>query len=240
MKTNSNKSKNIPISCQDCNCSHNFFGCLSTDEKTILSEKKGSNYYKKGQVIFYEGNHAMGLFCLFDGKVKLSKLGNDGKDQIVRFSKSGDIMGYRSLLSNEPYHATATAMEDSYICMVSKENFLAVVEENPKLSLKLIQLLSKDLKTAEQHLIDVAQKTVKERISESLLVLKSTFGLAADNKTLNISLTRSEIADMAGTTTESAIRTLAQLCEEGVILLEGRSIVILDVNALVKCANVYD
>ena len=151
------KSIDIP-SCDNCKNSKDFFCNLSEPEKQIISEKKGDNFYKKGQVIFYEGNHANGLFCLYDGKVKLTKLGKDGKEQIIRFSKDGDILGYRSLLSNEPYHATATAMEDSYICTISKEKFLTVIEDNPKLSFKVIQLLSKDLKGAEQHLIDVASQ----------------------------------------------------------------------------------
>lgn len=235
------KKKTIQIpSCDFCKNSKDFFCNLSLDEKKWISDKKGDNFYKKGQVIFYEGNHANGLFCLFDGKVKLTKLGKDGKEQIIRFSKDGDILGYRSLLSNEPYHATATALEDSYICMITKEKFLQIIEENPKVSLKVIQLLSKDLKGAEQHLIDVAQKTVKERISESLLLLKNTFGYLADGETLNIHMTRSEIADMAGTTTESTIRTLAQLSDENLIKLEGKNIIISNLKGLIRCTNAYD
>lgn len=233
------KSLQIP-SCDNCKNSKDFFCNLSVDEKKSISEKKGNNFYKKGQVIFYEGNHANGLFCLFNGKVKLTKLGKDGKEQIIRFSKDGDILGYRSLLSNEPYHATATALEDSHICMITNDKFLQTVEDNPKLSLKVIQLLSKDLKGAEQHLIDVAQKTVKERISESLLLLKNTFGYLADGETINIHMTRSEIADMAGTTTESTIRTLAQLSEENLIKLEGKNIVISNLHGLIRCTNAYD
>lgn len=231
--------KEIP-SCENCDRSRDFFCNLSSGEKKALSDKKGENFYKKGQVIFYEGNHSNGLFCLFDGKVKLTKLGKDGKEQIIRFSQNGDILGYRSLLSNEPYQATATAMEDCHICMISKDNFLHIIEENPRLSLKVIQLLSNDLKNAEQHLLDVAQKTVKERISESLILLKNTFGYLADEATININMTRSEIADMAGTTTESTIRTLAQLSEEKLIRLDGKNIVITDLKGLIRCTNSYD
>lgn len=239
MRDFKSKTECIP-QCNECTIQGQFFCNLSREEKDILSDKKGENFYKKGQVIFYEGNHSVGLFCLFNGKVKLSKLGKDGKEQIVRFSKTGDIMGYRSLLSSEPYQATATAMEDSQICMITKENFLKIAGENPKLSLKLIQLLSQDLKTAEQHLIDVAQKTVRERVSESLLLLKNTFGFMEDDKTINISMSRSEIADMAGTTTESAIRTLAQLSDEKIIQLDGKNISILDKNKLLIAANTLD
>lgn len=234
------KKESIQIpSCDQCRKSRDFFCHLSMEEKQSISEKKGDNFYKKGQVVFYEGNHANGLFCLYNGKVKLTKLGKDGKEQIIRFSRDGDIMGYRSLLSHEPYHATATALEDAHICTITKDKFLQIIEDNPKMSLKMIQLLSKDLKGAEQHLIDIAQKTVKERIAESLLLLINTFGYLADGETLNIHMTRSEIADMAGTTTESAIRTLAVLSDENLIKLEGKNIVINDLKGLKRCTNTY-
>ncbi|MBI2259948.1 MAG: Crp/Fnr family transcriptional regulator [Flavobacteriia bacterium] len=229
---------NIP--CTNCEHGKSIFCHLTEEEKSFLSEVKGLNYYKKGQTIFYEGNHAHGIFCLHDGKIKLSKLGKDGKEQIVRFAKTGEILGYRALLSNDNYQATATAMVDSYICIIPKDRFLKIMEMNSKLSLKLINLLSKDLKTAEQHLIDIAQKSVKERIAESLMVLGSTFGYLKDQKTLNISMTRSEIADMAGTTTESAIRTLIHLSDEKIIDLEGKNIKILKPQKLLEIANIND
>lgn len=235
------KSKNVEIpSCTTCDVKGEGILCgLSDTSKEFLSELKGGNHYRKGQVIFYEGNHVNGLYCVYDGKVKLTKLGEDGKEQIVRFAKSSDLLGYRSLLSGEPYHATATAMEDCHVCIISKDRFLSLMERDPKLCLSLIQLLSKDLKSAEQLLIDVAQKTVKERVAESIVLLHRTFGTLEDGKTINVNLTRSEIADMAGTTTETAIRTLAQLDQEGLIELSGRSIKLLKLNNLIDVAGVY-
>jgi CRP/FNR family transcriptional regulator len=228
-------------SCSECDVEGNGILCaLSHESKDFLSERKGDNFYKKGQTIFYEGNHANGLFCIYDGKVKLSKLGDDGKEQIVRFAKTSDILGYRSLLSDEPYHATATAMEDCHVCLLSKDKFMQLMEKDPKLSLSVVQLLSKDLRGAEQLLIDIAQKSVKERISEALLLLKNTFGYLEDGKTIGASMTRSEIADIAGTTTETTIRTLAQLSKDGLIELKGKKIVIKDFPRLVSEASIYD
>jgi CRP/FNR family transcriptional regulator, polysaccharide utilization system transcription regulator len=227
-------------SCRDCTNSTSIFCCLSPENKDLLSDRKGDNFYKKGQVIFYEGNHANGLYCVFNGKVKLSKLGSDGKEQIVRFSKTGDVIGYRALLGDEPYQATATAMEDAHICLLSKEKFFQLMSENPKLSLSVIQLLSKDLKSAEQLLLDVAQKSVKERVAEALVLLKNTFGYQEDQQTLNVLLTRSEIADMVGSTTETTIRTLSQLSDEGVVSLSGKKILIKDIKKLLYYSNAYD
>lgn len=228
------------LSCNECQHSKGLFCSLTLEEKNMLDVGKGSNFYKKGQTVFYEGNHAHGIFCLNEGKIKLSKLGKDGKEQIVRFAKTGDILGYRALLSDDNYQATATAMVDSHICLIPKDKFLKIMELNSKLSLKLINLLSKDLKTAEQHLIDIAQKTVKERVAESLIVLYHTFGFLKDQKTLNINMTRAEIADMAGTTTESAIRTLICLSEEKVIELEGKTIKFVNYSKLEQLANIND
>lgn len=223
--------------CGECTNKEGILCNLTPQNKDIISERKGNNFYKKGQAIFYEGNHANGLYCIHNGRVKLSKLGEDGKEQIVRFAKAGDILGYRSLLSDEPYHATATAMEDCSICLVSKERFNGLLETDSKLSVNVIQLLSRDLRGAEQLLIDITQKSVKERISESLIMLKRTFGLQEDNKTLDVVLTRAEIADMAATTTETTIRTLAQLSDDGLIELVGKKIIIKDFEGLQRLAG---
>lgn len=231
---------NIP-SCVACDNRGDGVLCsLSQENKAIIGDKKGDNFYRKGQAIFYEGNHANGLYCIYRGKVKLSKLGEDGKEQIVRFAKTADILGYRSLLSNEPYHATATAMEDCYICHLSKERFMQLMETDSRLALNVVQLLTKDLRGAEQLLVNVAQKSVKERISEALITLKSTFGYTDDGKTLSVFLTRAEIADMAGTTTETAIRTLAQLDKENLIELNGKKIKIVNLKELILQAGIYD
>lgn len=227
-------------SCSNCKNEKGILCALNDENKEFISEKKGDNFYKKGQAIFYEGNSANGLFCVHKGRVKLSKLGEDGKEQIVRFAKEGDILGYRALLSNESYHATATAMDDCFICLVSKDRFNILMEKDAKLSLNVIQLLSKDLRSAEQLLIDIAQKSVKERIAEALVVLKKTFGFMEDGKTLDVVLTRAEIADMAGTTTETTIRTLAQLNSDGLIKLAGKKIVVNDFKALISEAGIYD
>ena len=226
-------------SCEDCTNDSKIFCALSKVERSTLSENKGSNYYKKGQNIFYQGNYSHGLYCIYSGKVKLSKLGEDGKEQVVRFAGSGDILGYRALLSNEPYQATATAMEDCFVCHLSKENCMALIAQNSELSLNIIRQLTKDLRTAELHLINLAQKTVKERISESIFHLHETFGFAEDGKTLNVTLSRSDIADVAGTTTETAIRTLSQLNKEGVIDLKGKTIIINDLKKLAQEASVF-
>lgn len=226
--------------CTLCKNSHSIISCLTLSEKTAITNQKDDYIYKKGELIFKEGNYAHNIYCVHSGKLKLSKLGKDGKEQIVRFAKAGDILGYRSLLSNDPYHANAIVMEDAEICVIPKATFQKLMEENYKLSLNMIQLLSKDLKSAEQHLIDVAQKSVRERIAESLVLLINLFGYKEDKKTIDLIITRSEIADLAGTTTETTIRTLSQFSHENIIQLEGKKIIVNNFNQLMFVANIYD
>lgn len=236
-----NRSKKDIPSCVDCDVNgHGVLCALSKENKAKITQNKGGNFYKKGQVIFYEGNHVNGLYCIYDGMVKLSKLGENGKEQIVRFAKRSDILGYRSLLSDEPYQATATAMEDCWVCVIPKERFLNLLEAEPKLSLDVLKLLSQDLKLAEQLLLDISQKSVKERIAEAIILLKKSFGYQNDGRTIAAHLTRSEIADIAGTTTETTIRTLAQLSQEGLIDLSRKSIRIRNYDALARMAGVFD
>ncbi|MBK7127922.1 MAG: Crp/Fnr family transcriptional regulator [Crocinitomicaceae bacterium] len=227
-------------SCEDCPNKGGMFSCLSREDKAQLGEDKGNNFYKKGQVIFYEGNHPHGLYCIYKGKVKISKLGDEGKEQIVRISGNADTLGYRSLLCNEPYKATATALEDSYVCYLSKKKFFELLESNNTLCLNTIQLLARELRQSEQQLVDITQKTVRERVAEVLLQLKSKFGVKQDGKTLDIRLTRREIGDMAGVTTETTIRTLSELNKEGFIAISGKDIQLLSLDKLQALANIED
>jgi len=232
---------NIKIpSCVDCKNDSNIFCTLSRDEKDKLGANKVNNFYKKGQTIFYEGNQSHGLFCVYTGKIKLSKLSENGKEQIIRLAKKADILGYRSLFSNEPYQATAVALEDSYVCLLPKDKVFNLLQSNPKMSWKTLLLLSNDLKKAENHLTNIAQKTVIERIAEALLLLHSTFGFENTSNIIDVRLTRTEIGEIAGTTTETTIRTLAKLKKEGLIALDGKKIGINNVSNLANIAKIYD
>ena len=233
------RPEEIP-SCVNCGNENSMFCCLPTNELEKLNVNKSNNYFKKGQVIFYEGNYPHGMYCINKGKVKISKLGDEGKEQIVRFAGEGELLGYRSALSNESYKATATAMEECYICHIPKDKFSEVLNNNSKFSLEIIKLLSNDLKKSEQNLLNISQKPVKERIAETLLNLKKRFGYEEDGKTLCMTLTRREIGDIAATTTETTIRTLSSFDKEGIIRLEGKKIEVLDIDKLIRTASLFE
>ncbi len=235
-----NKPKEV-TPCDKCGSAHGSIFCaLSKIELAALSESKSHIFYKKGQMIFYERNHPQGLHCIHSGKVKIHKLGPDGKDQILRLAKAGNVIGYRALLSDDHYRASATAMEDSVICFFPKAVYQTQIITNPSLSMQIIKLLSTDLKSAEQKAMNMVQKQVRERIAETILMLKEFFGLEADNATINTVLTRESIGNLSGTTTETAIRTLSDFYKGKTIDLIGKKIKILNNKELIKIANLSD
>lgn len=240
MIISSNKQKEASA-CDKCESAHDSIFCvLNKTELSVLSQNKSHISFKKGQMIFYEGNHPQGLYCIYSGKVKIHKLGHDGKDQILRLAKKGNVIGYRALLSEDNYHASATAIEDSLICFFPKSVYQNQIIANPSLSIQIIKLLSSDLKYAEQKAMNMVQKQVRERVAETLLMLKEFFGLESDNATINTILTRESIGNIAGTTTETAIRVLSELHKNKIVNLIGKKIVILNNKELIKVANLTD
>jgi len=167
---------------------------LQPEKLDCLDQEKSCNVFRKGDVIFHEANRPMGLFSIFSGKVKLYKTSELGKEQIIRLAKPGDSIGYRSLISGDPYMATAEALEDSRICFVPKSVFKDLLDEGDGVFQRLMQVMSDDLKVAEDKIASMATKTVRERTSEALLMLKSYYGLRADGKTLDVSLSRKILA----------------------------------------------
>jgi CRP/FNR family transcriptional regulator len=227
--------------CANCESrSKSIFCDIRGEELEHLHAAKNCGYIKKGQVIFNAGNYPHGLYCVKNGKVKIFRVGDEGKEQIVRLAKAGDILGYRALLSGDRYSSSAEAIEDAQICFIPKQQFLGLVEGNGVLSMQLMKLLSEDLKHAEHKITDLAQKPVRERVAEALLYLHQTYGLENDGVTISVTLSRQDIANIVGTATETAIRLLSELKNDNIIQLNGKKIAILNHRELVKVANVND
>lgn len=216
--------------CVFCNAKGEFI-----DE---IDREKVDAVYKRGQYIFNEGGYPHGIYCIHEGKVKLSRIGEDGREMIVRLAKGGDIIGYKSLLGNNRFRSSAIALEDSTICFIPKETFFNVLKKDPNLSFSLMSLLSAELGFAENKIVQLAQKPVRERLAEALLFIKETYGLEDDGKTLGVQLSREEIANIVGTATESAIRFLSEFKKDRLIDLSGRKIKILNEEKLVRTANI--
>lgn len=205
-----------------------------------MDYKKNCTSYKKGQQIFHENTYPFGLYCISSGKIKIARTGDEGKEQIIRLAKAGDILGYRALLSGDKYSCYAEAIEDSALCFIPKDEFLNLVNKNANVSIGLMKLLSEDLKVAQQKITDLAQKPVRERLAEALLVLKETYGFEGDDATLNVVLSREELANIIGTATETTIRLISEFKNDGIIELNGKKIKIIQIGKLTKIANIHD
>ncbi|MBI4209076.1 MAG: Crp/Fnr family transcriptional regulator [Deltaproteobacteria bacterium] len=231
--------KNSPLHCQTCASRGTSVFCDVTEEHAReIDRSKTTNSYKPYQVIFYEGNEPFGVFCVNSGKVKIYKMDTNGHQQIVRLSGAGDIIGYRSLLSNEPYHATAETLEEATICFFDKKTFFHVLETHPTTAFHVMGLLARDLRHAEQQMASIAHKNVRERLAELLLVFRVKYGEKAKKGIrLNISLSREELAELIGTTQESVIRLISEFKQDGLIDVQGREITLLDLPRLLSTAN---
>ena len=226
----------------NCNqCIIKRFNALKTlthDELEVFSDHKTSLLIKKGENIMTEGNAINGLYCIREGKCKMTKLNTNGKEQIIKFIKGGDILGQRSILSDEPVGLNVTALEDMHVCFIPKGDILDTIRENSQFSLSLMKNVSHQLNESNTLVSQMAQKPVKDRLAETLLKLEDIFGL--DNeKCIDVILTREEIANTIGTATESAIRLLSNLKKDGVIDLIGKKIKITDKIALKNLSEGY-
>lgn len=229
------------VECSRCDKRNSSIFCNTHGEVLEeISNSKTCSIYKKGQSIFHEGGHPFGVYCINKGKIKLSIIGDEGKEQIVRLARDGDVLGYRSMLVNERYNATATVLEDSQICFIPRDVFMRALKGDNALSFELMKLLSSQLRETEVKLTHLAQKPVRERLAETLLFLKETYGFEPDSTVIAVQLTREEIANLVGTATETAIRLLSELNKEEVIELSGKRISIKDIRELARIANLND
>ena len=227
--------------CLHCKARFKSIFCdLDAEMLLKLEMNKTCNLFKRGQFIFHEGTYPRGLFCINMGKIKIVQSGETGKEQIIRFSKEGDVIGYGSLLSGEKYSCSAIALEDSSVCYISKSFFLNLVSHNTELATKMAILLANDLRKAEQKLTGLAQKTVRERTAEAILFLKEIFGYENDNITVNIRISREEFANLIGTARETATRLLSEFKDDGIVELYGKKIKILNAHKLIQTANIHN
>ncbi|HUU99604.1 MAG TPA: Crp/Fnr family transcriptional regulator [Bacteroidales bacterium] len=229
----------IPF-CEKCALeTGSIFKHLTREETDIINFEKDFRQYKRGDILYQEGNRISGFYCINSGIIKVYKTGFDGKEQIIRFAKSGDIIAYRSVLSNEVACTSAKVIEDCQVCFISSEILTSLIKTNPAFALELIKLACHELGEANSFITDIAQKTVRERVAEILLLLADDFGLDEQNF-LRISLTRQELANIVGTATESVIRLLSEFKSDKLVELNGRKIKLINLKGLEKISNVFN
>lgn len=187
----------------------------------LLDLVKVRTVFKTGQIIFYQDNEPLGLFMISAGLVKLESSSAQGQSQTLRYVGPGAALGYRSLFAKENYHASASAIEPTEICFIPKSTIMEIFTKFPQAAIRILQVLSKDLRLAEEKWTDQINKDAPQRIAEALIFLQEHFS--------HQNWTRREIAEWAGTTPETVIRTLSVFEKSGFIdQSEGRNIKIKD------------
>jgi CRP-like cAMP-binding protein len=217
---------------------YNIFKGLSSSEFDRLHQDMVCNIYRRGTIVYNEGSRINGSYVICGGILKIYKTGFDGKEQIIRFGKEGDLVAFRSVISDELACTTARVIQDATLCYISGETLLGLLKNNTEFSMSLMKLTCQELGESNKFLTDLAQKTVRERLAEILLLLMDTFDLDKES-TLKISLTREELANMVGTATESVIRLLSEFRADNLIELNGRKIKLLNIPKLIKIGNIY-
>lgn len=210
--------------------------CLPEEALQDFNISKIGRHYEAGQIIFYEDNRPYGVYCIESGKVKLTKYTPDGKTYIARIATEGDLLGYRAFLTNEPYSATAEVIEPATICFIERDPFMRAVKSNPQFAMQLMEQLGNDLKQAENRARDLAYKSVPERLAEMLLTFKESYGEADKEGHIHLAirLSREEMASLLGTTIETTVRNLTRFKQQGLIQLEKKEIILLDIKGIAE------
>lgn len=217
---------------------YDIFKGLTDAEVEKITQSMVCNMYRRGAIIYNEGSRINGSYIVSGGVLKIYKTGFDGKEQIIRFAREGDLIAFRSVISDELACTTARVIQDAALCYIPGDTLTAFIKSSPEFAMALMKLTCRELGEANKYLTDIAQKTVRERLAEVLLLLMDTFDLDDDHN-LQISLTREELANMVGTATESVIRLLSEFKTDKLIELNGRKIKLLNIPKLIKIGNVY-
>ncbi|PQJ15995.1 Crp/Fnr family transcriptional regulator [Aureicoccus marinus] len=222
--------------CENCIIRQfNALRAMNKDELKQINKAKEDKSFKKGEVLFKEGETLHGLYCLKNGVAKLSKLSENGKDQIVKLAAKGSILGHRSVIAKENTNLSAVAVSDVQSCYIPKSKIEAVLRSNPDFTLEMLRKLAHDIKESDDSLVQMSQKNVKQRMAQALLHIQENFG-ADEEGYFSVHFSREDLANIVGTATESAIRMLSEFKKDTILKSKGRKLGIADLEALKKMA----
>jgi DNA-binding response OmpR family regulator len=208
------------------------------NENTLekLTSETSISHFRKKQKIYAEGNHPHSLFYLNEGKVRTYKINEIGKELTINLFSPGDFFGYNALLENTPYQETAETMEDCNISLINREDFEILIHNNLEVARRFIKLLVQNVTEKENQLLNLAYNSLRKRVAEAIITLLNKFKIDGDEK-FEIQLSREDLARIAGTTTESLIRTISDFKNEKLISSESGSIHVLNEDKLRAMLN---
>lgn len=214
-----------------------LFESLRISSIKRINKQREFRTYKKGEQIFAEGTIPQGVYCIHEGHVKI--FGAEKKEQIIYLGKPGDLIGWQQLACDDPYTTSAVALEKCLISFISKKEFLDIVSRY-NLSVPLTRYICDDVIRLESKILELSQKSVRERLAMNILMLNEKFGSALEDKVvISVPLTREDFANLVGTNTETVIKLLSELRKEGHIDFLQKKIIILNINALRKFSGAF-
>jgi CRP-like cAMP-binding protein len=220
--------KSIKIDCEHCdNKDKSIFCQLEKESLQEVSDQKVMNVFKRGQVLFHEGNPAFGVYCISSGKVKLTKMSETGKETLLAISGPGDIVGFQHIIKAGVNDVTCTALEETKVCFIDRQFLNKKIQEEPSTAMELLSHLAKDMASMQERIAGFHSKNVRERVAYLLLELSKKYGSQTGHGVrIGIQLSRDEMASMLGIASETLIRELSVLKDEGIIEQDGKIIIV--------------
>lgn len=215
------------------------FSTLDFLEREKIGALAGKRIYRKNEYIFCEGDPADTIYLVKSGRVRLFKVSLTGKEITLDILKEDDLFGENTFFEDARHTFNAQAMEDTFICSCSRESF-ALLLQNPKTSLKIIQLLGKRLSHYTEQVASIAFRDVKGRISAALLRLAEEYGKPAPEGTaIDIELTHQDLANLVNASRVMVTNVLSSLREEGAIAARGHRLILINREKLVRAAEAF-
>jgi CRP-like cAMP-binding protein len=211
---------------------------LTPDERQFVRNNYSVHHFKKNEMIQIEGDRPTHMMILAMGKVKVTKEGVGGRNQIIRMLRQGEHFSYRGIIANDVYSTNVSAFEDSVVYMIKADIFLSILRHNNAFCYRFLEELSTDLAASDTRTVNLTQKHIRGRLAEALLFLKKNYGLEADGATISIYLSREDLANLSNMTTSNAIRTLSNFASEHVIAMDGRKLKIIDEERLKRISKI--
>lgn len=204
---------------------------VATGQLDALKSERNTNTYKKKQVVYTAGNRASYLYYILKGKVKTSMLHDNGKELITGLYNEGDYLGYTTLLESGVYTDQAEAIEEAELALIPKADFDELINSNPGVLKRFIEMLAKNMVEKEEQLLGIAYNSLRKKVADALLSIHKKFN------TMSIDISRDNLAAVAGVAKESLIRTLGDFRDEKLISIKEGDILLLDLKKLAYMLN---
>jgi len=199
------------------------------DLKNFFDDNGEVFNFGKDETVYTEGKNSNYVYLVTKGIIKCHKLDENGKELITALHKEDDLFGYTSFTQNIPYQETATTISEASLVGLSKNELTNILNTNHKLTLELIQLLTDDISGVKNQLLEMAYSSVYKKTATTILKFAEKLN-CQPNEAIKIS--RSDLASVAGIATETLIRTISSFKKQGLIIIEGRNIKIIDIEGL--------